>query len=51
MGPEGVWISEMLGFEKYVYNSYWEYLIFYVEHTEIYMNINKSSIQISEVSD
>jgi len=30
-----------------VYISYWECLIFYVEHTEIYMNITKSSVRIT----
>jgi len=44
MGPEGAWISEM-----FRYISYWECLIFYVEHTVIYMNIIKSSVWISEV--
>jgi len=34
-----------------VYISYWECLIFYVEHTEIHMNIVKGSVRIREVSD
>jgi len=31
--------------------SYWECLIFYVEHTKLYVNIIKSSVRISEVLD
>jgi len=37
MGPEGV------------RSSYWEYLIFCIEHSKIYMNIIKSSVRIIEV--
>jgi len=40
MGPEGVQISEMFGLG--------ECLIFYVERTEIYMNIIKSRVRISD---
>jgi len=41
-GLVNVWVSE-------AYFSYWECLLFYVEHTEMYMNIIKRSDRINEV--
>jgi len=49
MGPEGVWISEMFGLEKYTFLIGNALYSIYIEHIEIYMNIIKSKVRISEV--